>query len=110
MPTGSLFPKPKIRLTIHQRSMSLIYRPLPDTALGKIPNGCLMPGGERIERGKKRMRIHATGGAYLNSRLTFIYLATFNFYGRDAADRLGPAGSSRCVVLRGFRGPTEPLV
>lgn len=47
VPTGSLFPKPKIRLTIHQRSMSLIYRPLPDTALGKIPNGCLMPGGEQ---------------------------------------------------------------
>lgn len=44
------------------------------------------------------MRIHATGGAYLNSRLTFIYLATFNFYGRDPADSLGPAGSSRCVV------------
>lgn len=40
--------------------------------------------------GKKRMRIHATGGAYLNSRLTFIYLATFNFYGRDPADSLGP--------------------
>lgn len=53
------------------------------------------------------MRIHATGGAYLNSRLTFIYLATFNFYGRDAADRLDPAGSSRCVVLQGPRGPTE---
>lgn len=44
------------------------------------------------------MRIHATGGAYLNSRLTFIYLATFNFYGRDPADSLGPAGSSCCVV------------
>lgn len=42
--------------------------------------------GERIE--KKRGGRHATGGAYLNSRLTFIYLATFNFYGRDLADRL----------------------
>ena len=58
---------------------------------GKIPNGWV--GG-----GKKCMRIHATGGAYLNSRLTFIYLATFNFYGRDSVDSLGPAGSSRCVV------------
>lgn len=38
--------------------------------------------------GKKRGGRHATGGAYLNSRLTFIYLATFNFYGRDLADRL----------------------
>lgn len=86
-----LFPKPKIRLMTHQRPMSLIYRPLPDALWGKIPNGWV--GG-----GKKRMRIHATGGAYLNSRLTFIYLATFNFYGRDPADSLGPAGSSRCVV------------
>lgn len=56
---------------------------------------------------REREKAHATGGAYLNSRLTFIYLATFNFYGRDAADRLNPAGSSRCVVLRGPRGTHE---
>lgn len=40
--------------------------------------------------GKSEEGRHATGGAYLNSRLTFIYLATFNFYGRDPADRLAP--------------------
>jgi len=58
-------------------------------------NGEEEGGGE----GKKASTgIHATGGAYLNSRLTFIYLATFNFYGRDPADSLGTAGSSRCVV------------
>lgn len=72
---------------------------------GKILNGCRTAGSQASSRkageqggGKKRKDIHATGGAYLNSRLTFIYLATFNFYGRDPGDRLGPAGSSRCVV------------
>lgn len=51
--------------------------------------------------GGTREKVHENPryrGAYLNSRLTFIYLATFNFYGRDPADSLGPAGSSRCVV------------
>lgn len=91
MPAGSFFPnrtfnrwyiRGRCRLSIVHSRMRL---------WGKIPNGWI--GG-----GKKRMRIHATGGAYLNSRLTFIYLATFNFYGRDPADSLDPAGSSRCVV------------
>lgn len=91
MPAGFFFPsrtfdwwyiRGRCRLSIVHSRMRL---------WGKIPNGWV--GG-----GEKRMRIHATGGAYLNSRLTFIYLATFNFYGRDPADSLGPAGSSRCVV------------
>lgn len=84
------FSKPKIRLMIHQRIAYL------SSILGCVSGEKFLTGG--LGGGKKRMRIHATGGAYLNSRLTFIYLATFNFYGRDSADSLGPAGSSRCVV------------
>lgn len=90
-----LFPESHIRPMIH-RGPGVAY-------LSSTPGRVFLSLGKNSSRagegeGKERMRIHATGGAYLNSRLTFIYLATFNFYGRDPADSSGPAGSSRCVV------------